>query len=88
MPNCDFFAAGEDHPTISDWVFSRDDCTIYEAYSELDETLKRFGSTHELKERFAISTSAVHPDRFIFRFTHQRPRQFENRADRLETGKM
>lgn len=58
MPNCDFFAACEDHRTILNWVFSLGDCDVYELSSGLDQPLKRLATMSEVEEHFAISSWA------------------------------
>lgn len=52
MPNCDFYAALEDHEQLLDWLFREGSCEILESYSELEKPLTQFGSTGEVLKVF------------------------------------
>lgn len=40
MPNCDFYATPEDHEPVLGWLFSEDECDVYEMYSDFDDTYR------------------------------------------------
>ena len=44
MPNCDFYAALEDHASLLDWLFHDGRCEVFESYSEFERPLAQFGS--------------------------------------------
>lgn len=56
MPNCDFYAVGKDHKLILDFVFSLDDCEVYELSSPVDQTVAQFRSTDDIQNRYKIQS--------------------------------
>ncbi len=54
MPNCDFYAAGEDLTQVLDFVFSVGDCRVFESYSPFDEELAEFNSTTAVRSRYPL----------------------------------
>lgn len=54
MPNCDFYATGDDHRKILEFLFGRADCDIFELASEYDKSLVQFRNIRDFEERFAI----------------------------------
>lgn len=49
MPNCDFYAAGDDHRLIIEFVLAETSCRVFELSSEANEKLKEFRSFGELQ---------------------------------------
>jgi hypothetical protein len=52
MPNCDFYAALEDHASLLDWLFRDGRCEVFESYSEFEQPLAQFGSASEVLKLF------------------------------------
>ena len=52
MPNCDFYAALEDHAPLLDWLFREGRCEVFESYSEFEQPLAQFASTTEVLKVF------------------------------------
>jgi hypothetical protein len=52
MPNCDFYAALEDHASFLDWLFRDGRCDVFESYSELEQPLVQFTSACEVLKLF------------------------------------
>lgn len=57
MPNCDFYAAGEDFRRILDFVFDQRGWTLVELASLPDEPLRRFGSSDEVLSAYDLDKS-------------------------------
>jgi hypothetical protein len=49
MPNCDFYAAGDDHRLIIEFVLAETSCRIFELSSEANKKLREFRSFAELQ---------------------------------------
>jgi hypothetical protein len=56
MPNCDFYAAGEDLRCVVEMVLAEPGCRLFESYSEFDRPLREFGSWSELAAAYPIGT--------------------------------
>ena len=54
MPNCDFYAAGDDLTNVLEVVFSLDDFRVFESYSPFDQELKEFKNPKEVSERYSL----------------------------------
>jgi hypothetical protein len=52
MPNCDFYAAPDDHEPLLTWLFADGACHVYELYSDFEQPLKRFASAAEVLSQF------------------------------------
>jgi hypothetical protein len=53
MPNCDFYAAGDDFTTVISFVF-KEGCRIFESYSPFEQALIEFRSFDEIAARYPI----------------------------------
>ena len=49
MPNCDFYAADDDHRLIIEFVLAETSCRVFELSSEANEKLRKFRSFAELQ---------------------------------------
>ena len=54
MPNCDFYATGNDINQIVGFIFSELDCRVFESDSIFGKDLKEFKSLDELKRHYPI----------------------------------
>lgn len=54
MPNCDFFAYGDDHRLILDHIFETMPCRIFELASKFDTELAEFRSLADVERRYQI----------------------------------
>jgi hypothetical protein len=57
MPNCDFYAAGEDFRRILEFVFEQPDWTLVELASIPDQPLRRFDSADAVLDAYDLRTS-------------------------------
>lgn len=57
MPNCDFYAAGDDFRAILDFIFAQPGWLLGERYSVPDQPLRRFHSASEVFEAYDLSDS-------------------------------
>ena len=48
MPNCDFFAIGEDHAKVLGFVFDELPVRVFESFSETGSDLREFRSVREI----------------------------------------
>ena len=55
MPNCDFFAVGNDHRLILEFLFTSGDCDVHEHSSRFDQRVRVFQSLAEIEEHFAVT---------------------------------
>ena len=55
MPNCDFYAVGQDQRAILEHLLSQGECEIFESYSRYDSELKQFQSLAEFEQHFSIT---------------------------------
>lgn len=55
MPNCDFFAYGDDHRVILEHIFRTMPCRIFELASEVDTELAEFHSLADIEHRYQIN---------------------------------
>ena len=55
MPNCDFFAVGNDHRLILEFLFTSGDCDVHEHSSRFDQRVRVFRSLAEIEEHFAVT---------------------------------
>jgi hypothetical protein len=58
MPNCDFYAADDDHRLIIEFVLAETSCRVFELSSEANEKLREFRSFAELQ---SINRKGVWP---------------------------
>lgn len=56
MPNCDFWAFGDDHRVILDYIFAAGECRVFESYSVPDQELVEFRSLIDFQDRFRIES--------------------------------
>ena len=61
MPNCNFYAAGQDHRAIFEFLISQGDCEIFESYSRYESELKQFYSITDFEHYFSIIDWNVGP---------------------------
>ena len=54
MPNCDFFACGDDHRVILEHIFDNLPCRIFELSSRFDSELAEFASLADIERHFGI----------------------------------
>ena len=54
MPNCDFYAVGNDLINVLEFTFTNLDCRVFELSSDNDKQLCEFKSIEELKEKYEI----------------------------------
>lgn len=54
MPNCDFYAVGDDHRQVLEFLLERGDCDIFELASEFDSPLMQFRCLADFEQRFGI----------------------------------
>lgn len=54
VPNCDFYAAGQDLLDVLSVVFALGDCLVFEAYSPPGEDLREFKTVEEIRHRYAL----------------------------------
>jgi hypothetical protein len=54
VPNCDFYAAGDDTRRVLEFVFSQPGWTLYELASRPDSPLRRFDSVEAVTEAFDL----------------------------------
>ena len=59
MPNCDFYATGEDFRSILDFVFAQPGWTLVELASIPDQPLRRFHSTDALLDAHDLERSGA-----------------------------
>ncbi|MEM7061977.1 MAG: hypothetical protein AAF572_02290 [Cyanobacteria bacterium P01_B01_bin.77] len=55
MPNCDFFAYGDDHRLLLDHIFKTMPCRIFELVSKFDTELAEFRSLADVEHRYQIN---------------------------------
>lgn len=55
MPNCDFFACGDDHRVILEHIFDHLPCRIFELSSRFDSELAEFSSLSDVERHFDIN---------------------------------
>ena len=55
MPNCDFYACGEDHRLILERLISEGQCEIWETYSNPGEECQRFTQIEDFPRSFGFS---------------------------------
>lgn len=60
MPNCDFFACGDDHRVILEYLFDSLSCRVFELYSAFDSELAEFTTLNELKRHYDIQDWTTH----------------------------
>jgi len=58
MPNCDFYAAREDHEPLLQWLFADGSCDVYENYSDFERPLRQFKRASDVMAEF----ERVHAD--------------------------
>ena len=58
MPNCDFYACGDDFELVLGFVFDQLDCRVFEAYSSFEKELREFHSPSDLIERTGKGNSS------------------------------
>lgn len=63
MPNCDFFACGDDHRLILDHLFSTMPGRIFELASEFETEIAEFRSLSDVERRYQINdwSQGQHP---------------------------
>ena len=61
MPNCDFYALGEDHRTVLEFLLTQCDCTIYELCSEPGREVAQFQDLSDFQKIFGFSEWSVIP---------------------------
>ncbi|MFG6105292.1 hypothetical protein U2F10_23760 [Leptothoe sp. EHU-05/26/07-4] len=63
MPNCDFFAYGNDHRLILDHLFETMPCRIFELASEFETEITEFRSLSDVERRYQINdwSQGQHP---------------------------
>ena len=54
MPNCDFYAVGEDLEKVLEYVFSEVECRVFESYSPCDQKLAEFTKVSEIAARYPL----------------------------------
>ena len=54
MPNCDFFACGDDHRVILQHIFDNLPCRMFELSSRFDTELAEFSSLEDIENHFEI----------------------------------
>ncbi|MCP4371772.1 MAG: hypothetical protein GY797_27185 [Deltaproteobacteria bacterium] len=54
MPNCDFYAVGNDIDRIFEFVFNDLDCRIFESYSPFEMDIVEFKSLDDLNRRYSL----------------------------------
>jgi hypothetical protein len=54
VPNCNFYAIGNDYKEILEFVFSELACRVFQDYSEFDSELIEFGSADEVCEHYNL----------------------------------
>jgi len=52
MPNCDFYAALEDHRGLLEWLVDEGTCRIYELGSEPEKDLRQFRESFDVLQEF------------------------------------
>ncbi len=52
MPNCDFYAAGEDHRAVLEFLLHNRSCRILESYSRYEQKVREFESLGDFCEHF------------------------------------
>jgi len=55
VPNCNFYAVGEDYKKILEFVFSELACKVFQDYSEFDSELIEFKTADEVFEYYSLS---------------------------------
>jgi hypothetical protein len=60
MPQCDFFAVGDDFTPILDFVFSQPGWVLVESASRHDLPLRRFASTSDVLAAFDLERGMTH----------------------------
>ena len=56
MPNCDFYAAGTDLGDVLEYVFTRNECQVFETYSPIGQELVEFTSFEQIAARYPVGT--------------------------------
>jgi hypothetical protein len=55
VPNCNFYAIGNDYKEILEFVFSDLECRVFQDYSEYDSELIEFGSADEVYKYYDLA---------------------------------
>jgi hypothetical protein len=57
MPNCDFYAAGEDYRIVLEYLFATNECRIFESCSPVDASnVREFQSVSDIVREYAIDS--------------------------------
>jgi hypothetical protein len=54
MPNCDFYACGEDHRLILEFLIADGQCDLWELYSDPGEECQKFESLDDFSAKFGF----------------------------------
>ncbi|MFG6105372.1 hypothetical protein U2F10_24165 [Leptothoe sp. EHU-05/26/07-4] len=67
MPNCDFFAYGDDHRFILEHLFETMPCRIFELASAFDTEITEFRSLSDVERRYQINdwSQGQHPTLYL-----------------------
>jgi hypothetical protein len=84
MPNCDFYAAGDDFSALLDFIFAQPGWLLGERYSVPDQPLRRFHSTSEVLEAYDLSNSHA----LLFLYTPELGGSITERRIELRPGSM
>jgi hypothetical protein len=60
MPNCDFYAAGDDFRSVLEFIFGQPGWTLVELASLPDRPLRRFDAADAVLEAYDLATSSAH----------------------------
>ena len=72
MPNCDFYAVGKDHRLLLEFVFSLNDCDVYELGSPVDQSIAQFRILADVCDRYGIASWDIGAEESIFLQIHPR----------------